>query len=702
MRKVTLKSLTLVNFRGEKERTTRFNADVTTISGANGLGKSRHFDAFIWLLFGKDVADRKDYEIRSIVDGEPLHKAECSVTGVLDVDGEEITLKRSYCEDWVKPRKQVEAVFTGNHTECLWNETPVTVGEYSNRVHAIIDSVVFKMITNPAYFANMPWKAQREQLFMLGGQPTDMEIAANNPEVAKLLDAIKGKSLEDFRKEISFKKKNLKAALDKIAPKIEQTYKLMPEAEDWAKIEADLQATNGQIKDLEQRITDCTAQIRAQYEGEQEKQKQVNELKRQRQQALFDAQAKARQAAFEANAARREAQMGVDAMQRESDSLQRELKMAQTELDNLMAKAEQLTKEREQLLKDWYAENGYSFNDTPQAKAINASIALETSKEYQGETVCPHCGQPIPQADQERAREIFESAKDAAIKELEGKLQEAAQAFKQRKGENLNKITAQGKRANEQIKEIEESIAQAKEALEKAKNRVAGAQAKMEDAKSKLASMPETAPGEVNPAMVPEIAALDKQIVESEALIATKVESSDADEVAKCKDAIEVLRKAGEAMALALSKRDTISKLQSEIASLEDEGKKLSQQIAEIEAQEYAIVQFNRIKVEECEKRINSMFHHVTFRLFDYTIEGKKMNEPNETCIPLIDGVPYGSANTAGKINAGLDIINALCRFYGICAPIFIDNRESVNDIIPMQSQIINLVVTTDSELTIK
>ena len=92
------------------------------------------------------------------------------------------------------------------------------------------------------------------------------------------------------------------------------------------------------------------------------------------------------------------------------------------------------------------------------------------------------------------------------------------------------------------------------------------------------------------------------------------------------------------------------------------------------------------------------MFKHVSFRLFDYTIE----NNAVETCIPLVDGVPFPSANTAGQMNAGLDIINTLCKFYGVCAPIFIDNRESVNDIIETESQIINLVVNKDNFLTIK
>ena len=187
MKRVTLKSLTLCNFKGEKQRTTVFNADVTTISGGNGLGKSRHFDAFIWLLFGKDAKERKDYEIKTRVGGEELHKCECSVTGVIDVDGMEITLKRSFVEDWVKPRGQVEQVYKGNHTECWWNETPVNVTEYDKRIKGIMDSNLFKMLTNPAFFVGMKWQLQREQLFQLAGAVRDAEIATSKPECAALM-----------------------------------------------------------------------------------------------------------------------------------------------------------------------------------------------------------------------------------------------------------------------------------------------------------------------------------------------------------------------------------------------------------------------------------------------------------------------------------------------------------------------------------
>ena len=57
--------------------------------------------------------------------------------------------------------------------------------------------------------------------------------------------------------------------------------------------------------------------------------------------------------------------------------------------------------------------------------------------------------------------------------------------------------------------------------------------------------------------------------------------------------------------------------------------------------------------------------------------------------------------NTASKINAGLDIINAICRHEGISAPVFIDRAESVNEIMNTASQSVRLIVSQDKQLTI-
>ncbi|MNN94222.1 hypothetical protein D3C81_2128090 [compost metagenome] len=86
------------------------------------------------------------------------------------------------------------------------------------------------------------------------------------------------------------------------------------------------------------------------------------------------------------------------------------------------------------------------------------------------------------------------------------------------------------------------------------------------------------------------------------------------------------------------------------------------------------------------------------FKLFETQVNGGI----NECCEALIDGVPFSNANTASQYNAGLDIINALSSFYDVQAPIFIDNRESVNNLIDTDSQIVNLIVSTDKPIRIE
>lgn len=650
MKKVTLKSLTFVNFKGEKERTTNFNADVTTISGGNGLGKSRHFDAFIWLLFGKDTLDRKDYEVRTRIDGKVLHEVECSVSGVIVVDDEEITLKRAFVEDWVKPRGQVERVFKGNHTECWWNETPVKVGEYTKRIEEIIDSSVFKMITNPAFFVNMDWKLQREQLFQLAGTITDAEIASQKPEFALLLDKISGKSLADFKTEMAAKKKRLKEELDQIQPRIDQTHKMMPENEDFHAIEIEIERADHEIADIDKALSDVTAAIRKQYDNEQAKQNKVNALKSECQQIIFTAKSNAQNAAFEANAKHRELESEIKEKKHELDLANKYISGKEDEIARINRDIEKLKAEQDKKRNEWHKENG---------------------KQYDGGTICPHCGQNLPESMISQAREVFNRAK----------------------ADKCNEITEQGKRLGQRIKENEAKI-------EEIKNEILAKQSEafptvIETLEASLAEIPVVDVAAVVPENIPEWVAKQKEIADIEATISTDNSGIDTTDLKNQKAEWNAKR---DGLKARLANRDTIARCEKEMAQLEENGKKLAQQIADVEREEYSIEQFTKTRIDECEKRINAMFKFVSFRLYDYTVDGNAV----ETCIPLINGVPYGSTNTAGQVNAGLDIINTLCRHYGICAPIFFDGRESVNEIIPTESQIINLVVTKDNKLTIQ
>ncbi len=213
---------------------------------------------------------------------------------------------------------------------------------------------------------------------------------------------------------------------------------------------------------------------------------------------------------------------------------------------------------------------------------------------------------------------------------------------------------------------------------------------------SELSAVPEANKKVVLPESLEGYSDIMKKIETLESAVKTGVKQAD---ISTHEDSKKELMKIRDEALAQLANRDLIKKYDSKIVELEEKGKELAQQIADAEREEYVIKQFNKEKIDESEGKINALFSMVKFKLFDYNIDDAKKENPIETCVPLVKGVPYGTANKAGALNAGLDIINALCSFYHVSAPIFIDNRESINEIINTDSQIINLVVTHDDRL---
>ena len=652
MKKVVLQSLTLHNFRGEKDRTTNFNEVETTISGDNGLGKSRHFDAFVWLLFGKDTQDRKDFNIKTLVKGISLSKVDCEVIGVLNVDSETITLRRVYKEKWVKPRGQAQERFDGHEHSLFWNDVPLKVGEYQSRINSIINDDVFKMITNPMFFAGMDWKKQREQLFQLAGTITDHEIVAQKPEYKELLDKLTGKSFEDFKREISARKRKLKEELEQIQPRIDQTQKLMPESTDFAALEAEIKKLEKEIKDIDDAIADKSTATKQQSEARQKKQNEINELKQKQQQVVFDAKTNAKEVAFEANALRRNLQDNIKTVENEISLLERAVRNSENELNNtkdhLSGKETAIEAKRQ----EWHAEN---------------------ATEYKGDDTCQTCGQILPEETRANARQLFADAKEKKLAE----------------------ITQNGKDMGAELEQMRRDITNTENSLKTSKNELKTKQNELATLQGQLEEMPATEAQEIVANELPEWITLENKIKKIEASIEPTEQSIDTTGLQTQKKELSDKRDVAKTE---FGKRDLITKYQGEIQDLEKKGKDLAQQIADVEREEYTIQNFTKARIDECERRINGLFSHVTFKLFEYTIDGNEV----ETCIPLVNGIPFGVANSAGQVNAGLDIINALVQFYGVSAPIFIDGRESVNRLIQTESQIINLVVTTDKELVIK
>jgi exonuclease SbcC len=100
---IILKAMSLINFKGIRNAEFNFNTTTNNISGDNATGKTTIVNAFLWCLFGKDIEDRKDFEIKTYdKEGKIIERLEHSVELVLDVDSKEITLKRVLSEKWQK------------------------------------------------------------------------------------------------------------------------------------------------------------------------------------------------------------------------------------------------------------------------------------------------------------------------------------------------------------------------------------------------------------------------------------------------------------------------------------------------------------------------------------------------------------------------------------------------------------------------
>ena len=165
------------NFKGCKDRTIEF-CEKTRISGANVTGKTTIFDAFTWLLFGKDSLGSSDFDIRPLdADGNMINNIEISVEAKISVDGDEYDLKKVQKQNWVKKRGTDTREFQGNVNEFDINGYPKSQKEFKEFISGIVKEDVFNLITNPSAFNALHWEEQREILMKIVGCPSNVEIA---------------------------------------------------------------------------------------------------------------------------------------------------------------------------------------------------------------------------------------------------------------------------------------------------------------------------------------------------------------------------------------------------------------------------------------------------------------------------------------------------------------------------------------------
>ncbi|WP_298595116.1 hypothetical protein [uncultured Mitsuokella sp.] len=629
--------LTYENFKAQTQNIVLNEADVD-IFGANGAGKTTAFDAFTWLLFGKDSKGRElsdDIKKCSAQDSGEEH----SVEAVLQLEGgEAVKLKRVFHEKWTKKRGSATETFSGHDTDFFVDDVPAKKREYTERINAIMDEAHFKLLTDPLYFKNqLSWQERRKILLDICGDVSDDAVIAANKELVVLPEMLCGKSIDDYRKMVQASRTKTNDELKKIPVRIDEVRRGLPDVEGVAEEPLRLE-----LKHLQEQKDEIARKLAALHAGgaSVEKKRRIAELEARQIAVKNRYEQEVNKAALDKWKKRVEMETDIERAQSSVAILNGRMEALQADIE---AKGEAIQETRD----EWHAENGKTFS---------ADI----------EEACPTCGQKLPTENIEEAR------------------QKAQADFNLKKSETLAAITAQGKNLAAKLQEYGEEM-----------ERMQGeAEAKREGIQSMKAALAALATTEDVLADCTQDAQYLAAEREKKQLLAEIEQLAKGVETEAYK--LETERKA---IDLDIAVRtETLGKLQAHrtgldrIEELTEEQKKLAVRFEEMEHALYLTDLFIKTKVEMLDARINSKFRIAEFRLFETQVNGGV----SECCSVLYKGVARMS--NSQEIKVGLDIIRTFSEHYGMVTPIFVDNCESVSELPAMDGQIIRLIVSVDDK----
>lgn len=631
-----LLKLSLTNFKSIRQSSFEFNGENKIIFGDNATGKTTVFDSMCWLLFGKDSLDRSDFEIKTLVNGEPIHKVNHEVEGEFsNDDGTQFTLKRVYREKYSNPRGG-DTKLTGHTTDYFINEVPVKEKEYKAFINNMINEDVFKLITNPLYFNEQySWQNRRKLLLEICGGIDDETVIRNHGELRKLLSILNGRTVEEQKKIVAAKKTAINKELDMIPVRIDEAIRNKPEVQsDKDKLKADIETFNTGINQLEEEAAVIKNGLK-----ETEVKSKIRNIKRtideRRNQVLSD---------YDKEKTR---------LRGEYEFSLKQLKAIEQERDRLAdhnyetgKNIERENKRIEKLKEEFNAFNAQEFDD------VN----------------CPTCGQPYPEAKREILKEAFNMQKATNLEEWQKLIDDA---------ENMERSYI----------EQEEIVAVKIDGLT---NQVVEQQ---QDYGRKFKAYEDLEQPDINKDSVymdlqAQLFLLESELDDTDTTNSYEAINKDIDEMkAKRTQLVDEL-----------NKHELIETIDERVKELERKQQQLANDKNELDEAMFLMDKFIKAKIDMLEQSINSHFEYARFKMFNVLVNGNI----EECCETTYKGVPYRSMNNAARMNVGLDIINALTKYFKVDAPVFIDNAEAVTSFIPCHSQVIQLFVdATFKELTV-
>lgn len=639
------------NFKGLRVFDIEFDPVRTSVVGANGTGKTTLHDAYLWLLTGTDSNGSSAFCVQPLDgDSRTIDHLNTAVSCVMSFDGEEHELKRTFEQKWTRRRGTKEDVLCGNTSGYFIDGVPMKAGEYSEAIAKMLCGADnFTLISSVYAFERLDTKVKRAKLIEMAGTIPDITNETDYPRLWKYWQNVK--DVDSIRKTVSFKMQGLKDAKDKIPVKITENERDLPEGVDFDSIRNEIAARKGEIEGIDATLQKKADGRNGAFSAVAGLTAQAKDVDAQIEDLLSSIRKQRGEVEMEAMSEKNKAYSRVSEIESRIRIAKNEATMLGSQKINLEAR---LQTAREQ----WKTKNAETFRE----EAVSE---------------CPTCHRPFSE------------------EEITSMRNELVKAFNESKTEVMKAIVANGNEIQSQLTSVKSQIEAKNSEIAAMESDLTDARKVLSDAVSKANSIPTVE--QAAEASI-EYGNLVRRKAEIRQAIAEATPSESQDEI-ELRNRKERLSSEAESLLRELAKEDNIAKVAKRRAELEAEDARLSDEIAELDGVLYEIQRYAKARINIVEDMVSSRFKYVRWKMYEpnLTNDGEK-----EICECLVDGVPVSrNVNQAGRINAGIDIINALSSWLGLSVPLWIDGKESVTSLIDTDAQLITLQVAENQPLRV-
>lgn len=617
--KAILKSIEILNFEGIDFYSCKFNKSMNEFRADNGIGKTSIAKAIGWLFHGCDLWGNPLNPKKTDRQKMFLKGLNPHVACVYEIDGKDVLFAKTQTEKLSNHKIAEDKRIVGfSHTYAINGEEIKTEKDFIESVECFFKIEAFKLLSNPYYFNSDKFTWEKRRATL------SRLVTFSDSDVLSLMDKSKAdfiNSLSNIDSEYERLKKESKTllkSLDTLSAQISENIKTMPD--DIAEnVEAELENLKNKLSEL-----DKSASGSAEALHNAEINKKILGLLQKKTELIGSLQKKN---SDEISKARSEKDLAYDFYKASSEKL----------IDTAI-----LVKQTQQEIENYEAQIATHNN-------IRAKLKEEVNEMNKRDDVsCPITCAICPSSDS-----IIEFRK-----------QNNAKRYEEIKSIALNARTL--------IADFTEKLESCKKKKESLESEIPMINAETEVFNEKYYAV--TIPDLITDfSRTKEVSEIDLQI---EALKADISNAETTDDSAR-----EMLVSSiNETEELVRHKKNRAEKL-ARIEELKKEQQKTALKSDETEKNILIIEEFNTLKYDVFEKKINSLFKYAEFSMFDNKHNGSVVN----TCKTFVNGVAYDQhLNKGARINAGIEIVKVLSKHFDMYFPFIVDDRESLTTALSM------------------